>query len=119
MAARAHPRRMEPLSLDSARSLARSRHRLRLLLAISSLGEAYLNQLAKHTGLSATRVRWLLYGRPPYYREDLSLVGLGLVREVNGARGRSFAITPRGRRKARSVAAAWARRGSRKGPEAR
>ncbi|HVL47649.1 MAG TPA: archaellum operon transcriptional activator EarA family protein [Candidatus Thermoplasmatota archaeon] len=94
---------MEPIASEFERSLRRSRVRTRLLLSLSSLGEAYVGQLARHAGTTWPRARAALFGGPGY-RPALSLVGLGLASVEPSAFGRRIRITPRGRRKARSVA---------------
>lgn len=70
----------------------------------NSLGEGYPRQLARALGVDPTRVRWMLHGKPPYYSVELSLLAQGLVEEVKTNSGRVYAITTRGRRKARSIA---------------
>lgn len=100
-----------PIPFEFDVSLLRSPHRRRLLMALSSLGEASIGQLGRHTGLSWTRVKWLLYGHPPYYSVELSLVGAGMAIAIAGRRRRAVAITVRGRRKARSIASKWTREG--------
>lgn len=100
---------MEPVSSAAELSVHRSRLRERILLALSSLGEAYLGQLARGTGLPASRVKWCLYGYPPRYRVELALIPLGLAEERQGPVGRHFVITTKGRRKARSIVARRAR----------
>lgn len=96
---------MEPIANETWKSFVRSPRRKRLLILLSSLGEAYLGQLARLLGAPPHRVKALLHGRPPSYSEDLSLVELGLARERWTAQGRAYEITPKGRRKARSLAA--------------
>lgn len=108
---------MRPIPFETVQSMKRSRHRVRILLLIASWGEAYLGELSRATGLPRTRVKWILHGRAPYYDPALSLVPLGLVRELHGRRGRAFAITPLGLRKARSIAAGRARRAARSGAD--
>lgn len=89
----------------------RSYHRVRLLILLASLGEAYLGQLARGLRLQPNRVRWLLHGRAPYYSVADSLVSLGYAADVATSRGRVYRITPAGLRKARSMSAAWIRQG--------
>ena len=101
---------MKPIPSEFERSIHRSRHRLLVLLTLSSLGEAYVNQLSRHTGIRPSRVRAVLVGKPPSYRVERSLVHLGLAREVGRGEGRAFEITSKGRRKARSFASAFAPR---------
>ena len=97
-----------PIPLEFDRSLNRARNRRRVLLSLSSLGEASVGQLARHTGIPWTRVKWILFGHPPSYSRELSLVGVGMA-AVKPGRGVGVEITSRGRRKARSVARRWAR----------
>lgn len=78
-------------------------------MALASFGRASLAQLAHATGVPPYRVKWMMYGRAPYYAPELALVPLGLASEVGVGRGRVFEITTRGLRKARSVAAARVR----------
>jgi len=103
---------MRPIPPSHERSVRRSRVRLQVLLAVSSLGEAYIGQVSRLTGIPWPRVKWALLGHPPQYRVELSLVGVGLVREKITPAGTVFAITSAGRRKARSITQALARRGS-------
>lgn len=97
-----------PIPFTFDQSLARSPNRRRVLMALSSLGEASVGQLSRHTGVSWTRVKWILFGHPPYYSKELSLVGVGMAM-VKPGRGLAVEITTRGRRKSRSVARRWAR----------
>ena len=97
---------MQPIAHATTKSFIRTARRERTLLLISSLGEAYLGQIARGVGLTAWTVRGLLLGRPPYYSVELALVPLGLVEEIATTRGRAFRITNKGRRKARSIMAA-------------
>ena len=102
-----------PIANETWRSFIRSRYRKRLLLLLSSLGEAYVGQLARGLGISHARVLALLEGDPEAgYARELALVELGLAqpRRTPAKRGRAYEITTKGRRKARSVAAARARR---------
>lgn len=104
---------MHPTGADSERSIRRSRVRMRVLIMLSSLGEAYPRQLAKATGLDSTRLQWALHGHAPQYKPELSLASLGLVRERMTPAGRVYECTSKGRRKARSLTA---RARVRKGP---
>lgn len=103
---------MDPIPAAHEKSLRRSRVRLHVLLALSSLGEAYVGQISRLRGIPWGRVKACLLGKPPGYRVELSLVGLGLVKERRSRAGTMFVITTAGRRKARSVTKAWARRRS-------
>lgn len=76
---------------------------MRSLILLSSLSEAYPNQLARGLNVSASRVRAVMHGRLPGYRPELSLIRLGLAQEILTPNGRVYAITNRGRRKARSL----------------
>lgn len=96
---------MHPTGADSERSVRRSRVRMRVLLTLSSLGEAYPRQLAKATGIDTTRLQWILRGHLPQYNPALSLLALGLVRERATSSGRVYECTNKGRRKARSLTA--------------
>lgn len=78
---------------------------MRVLIMLSSLGEAYPRQLAKAAGLDSTRLRWVLHGHAPHYKPELSLAALGLVRERATDAGRVYECTSKGRRKARSLTA--------------
>jgi len=105
---------MEPIPNETWRSCIRSGHRKRALLIFSSLGEAYVGQIARILGIPHSRVMAVLYGDPPAYSPELGLVTLGLVEERRTVKGgRAFAITSKGRRKARSIVAGKARRGAR------
>lgn len=39
------------------------------------------------------RVIWAIFGQPPYYAEDLSLLALGIAKEGRSATGLFFAAT--------------------------
>jgi len=106
---------MEPIANETWKSFMRSYYRARLLLLLSSLGEAYVSQLARMLRIPPSRVLALLEGNPALgYSNDLAIVTLGLaVAKPTVARGRAFEITTKGRRKARSMAAGFARRGAR------
>ena len=96
---------MHPTGAESELSVQRSRVRRRVLLMLSSLSEAYPSQLARACGLTPTRLAWVLHGRAPYYRPELSLFALGLARERRTPTGRVYEITTKGRKKARSLTA--------------
>lgn len=100
---------MEPIANETWKSFRRSQHRRRALILLSSLGEAYVGQLARGLGIRPDRTKQLLVGGKAY-AHDLSLVGLGLARERLTSRGRAFEITAKGRRKARSMLASRQRR---------
>lgn len=108
---------MEPIANETWKSFMRSYYRPRLLMLLSSLGEAYVGQLARALRIPPRRVAALLEGAPEQgYSVDLSLVRLGLaVRRPTVGRGRAYEITTKGRRKARSMAAGVARRATRPG----
>lgn len=104
---------MEPIPQTAERSASKSRLRQDILLFVSSVGEAYLGQIARALHTSTTRVRWCLHGHLPYYREDIALVPLSLIDRVEAPTGGFYRITTRGRRKARSIVA-QRRRGTRR-----
>lgn len=102
---------MGPIPHETWRSFLRSPPRKRLLLLITSLGEAYLGQLARILQMKPNRILALMYGAPPSYSKELGVHTLGLIEEISTLRGgRAWRPTSLGRRKARSVAAASARR---------
>jgi predicted transcriptional regulator with HTH domain len=87
---------MDPIPPASYRSTVRCPARERLLLAVSSLTEAYTGQLARMLGLTPKRVKWIMHGHPPQYSVDLSPMGLGWVEEARDDRGgRIYRITPK------------------------
>lgn len=71
---------------------------------LNSMGEAYAGQLSRSLGIPSHRVRWMMHGRMPYYSPRLALIPLGLAEETFDGHGRVYAITPKGRRQARSLA---------------
>lgn len=77
---------------------------------LASLTEAFPRALAQAVGIDATRLRWVMHGREPYYRTSLALVPLGLVEQRLTRNGVVYAVTERGRRKARQLTARSARR---------
>lgn len=99
----------EPIPTLTHASMSRARNRERLLILLSSWGEAHANRLAAALGLPCTRISWIMHGHPPKYSVELSLVALGLAVEIPTSRGRVYRITPLGRRKARSIVASWVR----------
>lgn len=101
---------MDPIPNETWRSLARSRNRLRVLMTIASLGEAYVGQIAQLCNMREEVVRMVLHGRLPSYSPELSLIALRLVEERATRHGRVYVITSRGIRKARSVSAGRVRR---------
>lgn len=101
--------RMEPIPASTELSLRKSRGRRVVMMSLNAVGETYLGHLARMTGIERNRVRYILHGRLPYYRLDLSLVAQGLVEPVLTATGRIYRITTKGRRKARSLAKRVAR----------
>lgn len=108
---------MEPISNETWKSFQRSYYRRRLLVMLASLGEAYVGQLARALRLPHGRIMALLHGRPPGYAVELSLVELGLARQKPTVpRGRAYEITAKGRRKARSIAAAKAKKATQPEP---
>lgn len=98
-----------PIPTLTDMSTRRAKNRERLLILLSSLGEAHTNRLAIALGIPASRVKWMMHGKRPCYSPELSLVTLGLAVDVPTSRGRVYAITALGRRKARSIVAARVR----------
>jgi predicted transcriptional regulator with HTH domain len=102
---------MHILGPDTERCLARSRLRRRAMILLSSLGEAYPRQLAKAVGIDCGRLKELMHGRPPRYSVEDALITAGLaVERTDVFQRRYYAITSRGRRKARSLTKRSARR---------
>lgn len=95
-------------------SLRRSRVTTRVLLMLASLQEASPRALAQACAVDPSRLRWVMRGRPPYYRTSLSLLDLGLAEEVRTPNGRVYVVTGRGRRKARQITSRIARRAARR-----
>jgi predicted transcriptional regulator with HTH domain len=100
---------MEPIPHETWKSFERSHKRLRITMMVNSLGEAYLGQISRALGVRPSRVLAMMYGAAPSYSAELGVHTLGLVEEIQVKRGRAWRITPRGRRKCRSWAAARAR----------
>lgn len=90
-------------------SFARSRTRRRVLLALASLREGYLGQLAEVAGASRRRTRAVLLGQMPDFAPSLSLVELGLALVEWDGRGMVYRVTPRGLREARRLTSRWRR----------
>lgn len=109
-------RAMEPIANETWKSFMRSYYRPRLLLLLSSLGEAYVGQLARMLRIPPRRVLALLEGDPAQgYSVELALVTLGLAAsKPTTGRGRAYGITTKGQRKARSMSASVARRTQRR-----
>ncbi len=104
---------MHVLGPDTERCLTRSRLRRRALIMLSSLGEAYPRQLAKAIGIDCGRLKDLMHGRPPRYSVEDALITVELAERKTDAHERHYyAITTRGRRKARSIL----KRGERRKP---
>lgn len=101
---------MSAIPFDVFQSCLKSAHRRRLLVFVASAGETYVGEMARHLRVSKGLVKMLLFGRPPYYSEELSLVRLGLLRPIYRSDRPGYEITPLGRRKARSLAASMRRR---------
>lgn len=93
-----------PIPAVAERCIRRSRVRFKVLMMLASLGEAYLGQLARAVGVEPKRVRAVMFGAGEDYRAELSLVALGLASVRDEPNGRVYRITPRGLRKARSLA---------------
>lgn len=91
------------------RSIERSYLRLRVLLMLASLGEAFPRQLAKSCNIDCWRLDQVLFGGGDY-SVDLALVRLGLIEVVTSPHGKLYRITRAGARKARRLAARQARR---------
>src|SRR5688572_25482165 len=87
------------------RSLERSYLRLRVLLMLASLGEAFPRQLASACNIDAWRLNAVLFGDGEDYSRDLALVPLGLIEVVASPHGKLYRITRAGARKARRMAA--------------
>src|SRR5438067_9520926 len=90
---RATPPRMVNSSVigsEVERSVARSRHRMRVLVMLSSVGEAHPGQLARLCGLSTTRIKWIMGGHWPQYSPELSLISLNLADLVHTPHGRVY-----------------------------
>lgn len=81
----------------------RSRLRCAVLLALDLVGTAHAAHLAELSGISIGRVRWVMRGKLPYFRPELSLVARGLAREARTSAGVAYVITPPGRRRARLI----------------
>lgn len=94
---------MEPIPARAELAIRRSRVRARVLICLASLGECYLGQLARVSGVDRSRIAWILHGRMPYYKPELSLVPLGLAEVEMTSTGRVYRITRRGLRHARSL----------------
>ncbi len=60
-----------PIGSEVERSLARSRHRMRVVVMLSSVGEAHPGHLARLCGLSANRLKWIMEGHWPQYAPEL------------------------------------------------
>lgn len=86
-------------------SMRRSRTREETLLALHRESQAHLSHLQALTGISGRLIRMALHGQLPYFRPDLSLLSRRLVVEIVKPRGRAYAITDLGRRRARQVLA--------------
>lgn len=81
----------------------RSRIRCAVLLALDAAGTAHAAHLADLSGISVGRVRWVMHGKLPYFRPDLSLLARRLAREMRTPTGAFYAITAHGRRRARLI----------------
>lgn len=86
---------MDTVDDDIARCLRGSSIRDRLLSSAADRRRAYLAQLAEDAKVSAKRAREAIFGAPPRFAIDLSLVPLQLLRPVD-ASGNLFEITARG-----------------------
>jgi predicted transcriptional regulator with HTH domain len=102
---------MPPTPAEFELSLRRAPRRRQVLVMLSSLSEATPRALAQACGIDPQRLRWILYGHPPKYSVELAFVPLGLVEERRTRSGRAYyAITDKGRRKARQITARSARK---------
>ena len=110
---------MDPSPAAHERSVVRSSLRDRALILTASLGEASPNQLAKALGTHVSRLRSLMHGDPADgYSVELALIELGLVEARETRLGEVYAITTKGRRKARQLTSRRARRARRRAREA-
>jgi hypothetical protein len=86
-----------------AESMRRSRTREETLLALHRVHQAHLAHIEELTGLSGRTIKMALHGQLPYFRRDLALITRRLVIEIVKPRGRAYAITDLGHRRARQV----------------
>lgn len=82
---------------DLLRCFRKSDLKARIVLALSPDHDLYPALIAEETRSDCTSVLWALYGKPPYYSIERSLVGLGLVAERTRPLGSTFRLTERGR----------------------
>lgn len=102
---------MPPSLSEFEMSVRRAPRRAKVLIMLSSLSESGPHALARACGIETRRLHAIMHGRPPSYSEALALVPLGLAVELRTQRGhRIYAITERGRKKARQLTARSARR---------
>lgn len=95
-------------------SIHRSRVRQRVLMTLSSWSEATPRALAFACGINTQRLAWIMHGHWPAYRVELALIRLGLAEEIHTPNGRVYAITARGRKKARQLSARFTRSAKRR-----
>ena len=88
-------------------SLQRSRTRRRVLLALVSLGEGYVGQIAAVARVQRVRVKAVLVGAPPAFAADLSMERVGLAEGAWDGRGFVWRPTPRALREARRLTTRW------------
>jgi predicted transcriptional regulator with HTH domain len=89
------------------RSLRRSRIRARIILALRRHGELHVEMLAQKVGTSRIMVRQAMHGQLPYYRRDLSPVGMGLVARRTRSGLPAYRLTPAGEHVAEELAATY------------
>lgn len=86
--------------------MRRSPRRRQVLLMLASLTEATPTALAKACGIDATRLKWIMFGKWPYYSTDTAPIPMGLaVLDETNARRKIYRITARRRKKARQLTA--------------
>lgn len=86
--------------------MRRSRRRRQVFLMLASLTESTPTALAKACGIDATRLKWIMFGKWPYYAEETAPIPMGLAVLLETTSGRKiYRITPRGMKKARQLTA--------------
>lgn len=91
-----------PTTPLTRRSMRRSDVRERVLDALARMRHAHASELALAAETSLRGVYDAMFGRPPRYRRELSLVAVGLAVALHGRVGVEFQITPAGRDQARA-----------------
>ena len=79
-----------------AMSFRRSSDRARVMIKLRKHRVMYPNELAIACRMHPSRLRDVIFGRPPYYRVERSPFALGWVVVVRTADGDVYAITPKG-----------------------